>query len=85
MPVQEQFGGIPSMRERSLTRVIGRIDRLLVRGAASSATFTRWRFIIFVTGLLCTITLYKMARYQSGNGSLIAFVSLFVVVASYHN
>lgn len=85
MPVQEQSDGIPSMRERSLTRVIGRIDRLLVRGAASSATFTRWRFIIFVTGLLCTITLYKMARYQSGNGSLIAFVSLFVVVASYHN
>src|SRR5262245_1801693 len=85
MPVPEQSGGIPSTRERSLTRVIRRIDRLLVRGAASSATFTRWRFILFVTGLLCTITLYKMAWYQIGNGSLIAFVGLFLIVASYHN
>jgi hypothetical protein len=35
--------------------------------------------------LLCTITLYKMAWYQTGNGSLIAFVGIFLVVASYHN
>jgi uncharacterized membrane protein len=85
MPLPQQSGSMPSARERSLTRVIRRIDRLLVRGAASSAMFTRWRFILFVTGLLCTITLYKMAWYQIGNGSLIAFVGLFLIVASYHN
>ena len=85
MSVPKQSDSVLSTRERLLTRVIGRIDRLLNRGAASSATFTRWRFILFVTGLLCTITLYKMAWYQTGNGSLIAFVGLFLVVASYHN
>ena len=85
MPVPEQSGSIPSTRERSLARVIGRLERLLARGTTSSAAFTRWRFVLFVTGLLCTITLYKMDWYQTGNGSLIAFVGLFLVVASYHN
>jgi MutS-like protein len=85
MSVPEQSGIIPSTRDRLLTRVISRIDRLLARGTASSATFTRWRFVLFITALLCTITLFKMAWYQTGNGSLIAFVGLFLVVASYHN
>jgi len=85
MPAHEQSDNIPSTRERSLTRVIGRIDRLLTRGTAASAIFTRWRFILFVAGLLCTITLYKMDWYRTGNGSFIAFVALFVIVASYHN
>jgi hypothetical protein len=76
---------VSSTKDRSLARVIGRIDRLLARGNASSATFTRWRLVLFIAGLLCTITLYKMAWYQTGNGSLIAFVGLFLVVAIYHN
>ena len=85
MSFPKQPGNISRTRDRSLTRLIGAIDRLLDRATASSAVFTRWRLVLFITGLLCTIALYKMAWYQAGNGSLVTFVGIFLVVASYHN
>ncbi|HEY7531280.1 MAG TPA: MutS family DNA mismatch repair protein [Nitrospiraceae bacterium] len=85
MPATERLTSIPSVKERSLTRLSGRLDRLLARATTASAGFTRWRLALFVTGLACTIALYKLAQYQAGNASLIAFVGLFLVVATYHN
>lgn len=85
MSFPEPPGNISPTKDRSLARLIGGIDRFLDRATASSAVFTRWRLVLFITGLLCTIALYKMAWYQAGNGSLITFIGIFLVVASYHN
>lgn len=46
---------------------------------------TRWRLALFLVGLLCTVTLYKLAWYQAGNLALAGFIAVFVVVAAYHN
>ncbi|HBH80109.1 MAG TPA: hypothetical protein DDY39_09810, partial [Nitrospira sp.] len=47
--------------------------------------FTRWRLAIFLAGLICTVTLYKLNWYQSGNLSLALFLAIFIAVAAYHN
>lgn len=57
---------------------------MLVKGHRASATLTRWRLILFVTALLCTITLYRLGWYQAGNLSLGSFLAFFLLVASYH-
>lgn len=65
--------------------IIRRADRLITQGTKTSALFTQWRLAIFVVGLLCTVTLYKLDWYHSGNSSLALFLAIFVTVAAYHN
>ncbi|MBX3307510.1 MAG: hypothetical protein KF751_15815, partial [Nitrospira sp.] len=57
-------------RTTQIERIISRTDRLIVQGSKTSALFTRWRLVIFLAGLICTVTLYKLNWYQSGNLSL---------------
>lgn len=72
------------LREQALQRLLRRTDRLLQNGLRASATFTRWRLVLFVTALLCTITLYRLSWYQAGNLSLGSFLAFFLILASYH-
>jgi hypothetical protein len=65
--------------------LIRRADRLLSRGTKASARITRWRLVLFLVGLACTVTLYKLDRFSAGNGALVLFIVLFVAVAAYHN
>lgn len=73
------------LRASHLERLLSRAARLLTRGTEASARITRWRLILFLTGLASTVTLYKLDRYQSGNLALVLFVALFIAVAAYHN
>jgi hypothetical protein len=72
-------------REPQLERLLRRFAALISAGQRVSSTFTRWRLILFVTALICSITLYRMAWFQAGNWSLAVFVAVFLVVAGYHN
>lgn len=72
-------------RSLQLERIIRRTDRLTERGTRLSASFTRWRLIIFLIGLGCTVALYKLDWYNSGNLSLALFLAIFIAVAAYHN
>ena len=75
----------PVTKGHSLTRLVEKLDRVIALATASSSALTRWRLILFIVGAICTIALYKMGWYQAGNGALIAFVGLFLIVAGYHN
>ena len=75
----------PQHRENSLLRLIARIDRLLDRATRTSARFTRGRLAIFLTGAVASVTLFQQRWYQAGNGTLVAFLAFFVVVARYHS
>ena len=81
---QNQHHTKAPVREQTLQRLLRRTDRLLQTGLRTSATFTRWRVVLFVTALLCTITLYRLGWYQTGNLTLGGFLALFLIVASYH-
>ncbi|MDF0651584.1 MAG: MutS family DNA mismatch repair protein [Nitrospira sp.] len=74
-----------SSRIAQLETIIRRTDHLISQGIRTSATFTRWRLAIFLTGLVGTVTLYKLNWYHSGNLALGAFLTIFVTVAAYHN
>ena len=73
------------VRARQLQQLIGRIERLIARGAAASSRFTTYRLAIFIAGTLSSITLFRSGQYHTGNIVLAAFVILFFIVASYHN
>lgn len=75
----------PFTKTQTLTRLTVKLDRLISLATASSSALTRWRLILFIVGAICTIAFYKMGWYQAGNGALIAFVAVFLVVAAYHN
>jgi hypothetical protein len=75
----------PVTKTHSLTRLVAKLDRLITLATASSSAFTRWRLSLFIVGAICTVTLYKMGWYRTGNGALTAFVGLFLIVAGYHN
>ncbi len=62
-----------------------RADRLIAHGTDASTMLTRWRLAIFLVGLVCTVTLYKLDWYHSGNLSLALFLAVFIAVAAYHN
>ena len=72
-------------RSVQLERILRRTDRLIERGTGISASFTRWRLIIFLIGLVCTVALYKLDWYNSGNLSLALFLAIFIAIAAYHN
>ena len=72
-------------RTTQIETIIKRADRLIAHGTRTSALFTRWRLTIFLIGLICTVTLYKLNWYQSGNLSLALFLATFVTVAAYHS
>ncbi len=72
-------------RLSKLTSLLERIDRRIAHGVHASATLTRWRLVLFLAGLVCTVTLYKLGWYNSGNLALAGFVALFIAVAAYHN
>lgn len=72
-------------RSTRLETIIRRTDRLIALGTKTSALFTRWRLAIFLIGLICTVTLYKLDWYHSGNLSLALFLITFIAVAAYHN
>jgi hypothetical protein len=72
-------------RAAQLQRLLVRIDRLIQRGTDTSSRFTRWRLVIFLAGLGCSIALYKSGWYTTGNSALAGFAGLFIAVAAYHN
>jgi hypothetical protein len=72
-------------RENSLLRLTARIDRLLNRATRTSGQFTRWRLAIFLAGAVASVTLFQQRWFQLGNGTLVAFLTLFSVVARYHS
>ena len=72
-------------RTAQLPRLIGRIERLIERGADASSRFTKARLAIFTAGLLCSVTLFRSGWYQTGNVTLAGFIIIFAVVAAYHN
>jgi hypothetical protein len=72
-------------RERSLTRLLRRAERLEARGSCVSERFTSWRFAIFFGGLLGSILLHKLGWTILGNAALATFFILFLIVAWYHN
>ncbi|MBM4126423.1 MAG: hypothetical protein FJ247_03610 [Nitrospira sp.] len=76
---------LPAARAAQFQRVLVRIDRLIQRGTNTSSRFTAWRLGIFLTGLACSIALYKSEWYTAGNSALVAFAGLFIAVAAYHN
>ncbi len=75
---------VPS-RSAQLERLLSRIDGLIGRGTDGSTRLTKWRLIIFVSGLLCTVALFRSGWYRSGNWALAGFVAVFLVVAAYHS
>lgn len=75
---------VPS-RSTQLQKLLSKTDRLIGRGTDMSARLTKWRLIIFVSGLLCTVALFRSGWYQSGNLTLAFFFALFLAVAAYHN
>ena len=75
----------PMTKAHALTRLSAKLDRVIALATASSSAITRWRLILFIVGAICTIALYKMGWYQTGNGTLIVFIALFLTVAVYHN
>lgn len=72
-------------REQALTRLLRRGKRLHRQGTGASASFSRWRLILFLIGLLTTISLYRLEQYSAGNWSTALFLIGFVIVAAYHN
>jgi hypothetical protein len=72
-------------RDASLKRTLARTERLLAKGTKASTGLTRWRLTLFLVGLLCTVTLYKLGWYQRGNIVLTGFVAAFLAVAAYHS
>ena len=72
-------------RATQLQRIISRIERLTQRGTETSSRFTTWRLAIFLTGLGCIILFYKSGWYGLGNSALAGFITLFIIVAAYHN
>jgi len=84
--VQTHRPSTPSLdREQTLTRLLRRGERLHGQGTAASASFSRWRLILFLIGLLTTISLYRLEQYSAGNWSTALFLIGFVIVAAYHN
>ncbi|SPP63217.1 MutS family DNA mismatch repair protein [Nitrospira lenta] len=72
-------------REHTLTRLLQRGERLHRRGTQASTRFSRWRGVLFLVGLLITVTLYRLEQYDAGNWSLLLFVIGFLTIAAYHN
>jgi len=75
----------PLPKAHALTGLVAKLDRVIALATASSSALTRWRLVLFIVGAVCTVALYKMGWFQAGNGTLIAFVVLFLIVAAYHN
>nr|MBI3613107.1 hypothetical protein [Nitrospirota bacterium] len=72
-------------RERSLHRLLRRADRLLTLAERTSASFSRWRLALFLTGAAASVLAYKQEAYHLGNGLLGLFLAIFLIVARYHN
>ncbi|BFU95866.1 MAG: putative DNA mismatch repair protein, MutS family [Nitrospira sp.] len=72
-------------RAVQLQRLLGSVERLIARGTKTSSAYTTWRLAIFLTGLICTVALYKTEWYRTGNLALGGFVVLFALIASYHS
>ena len=72
-------------RAAQLLRLLTRLERLAERGSNASDRLTKWRLAIFVSGLLCAVTLFKSGWYTSGNLTVAGFVIVFLIVAAYHN
>ena len=84
--VQTARPSVPLLdREHTLTRLLRRGDRLHRLGTGASASFSRWRLILFLIGLLTTVGLYRLGQYSEGNWSTALFLIGFVIVAAYHN
>mgnify|MGYP001582203587 FL=1 len=75
----------PLSKAHALTRLVEKLDRMIALATSTSSRITRWRLILFIVGAICTVALYKTGWYQAGNGALIAFATLFLIVAVYHN
>lgn len=72
-------------RTIQLHTIVRRIDRLISQGTKASVQLTRCRLAIFLIGFVCTVTLYKLDWYHSGNLALGLFFAVFIAIAAYHN
>lgn len=72
-------------REHTLTRLLQRGERLHRRGTQASTQLSRWRGVLFLIGLLITVSLYRLEHYDAGNWSLLLFFIGFLTIAAYHN
>lgn len=72
-------------KERTLARLIARIDRSLERAVQTSSGFSRWRMIIFIVGILSSVAVFRLEWYNAGNTLVALFVLTFLTVASYHS
>ena len=78
-------GHTTTKREHTLTRLLQRGERLHRRGTQASTQFSRWRGVLFLIGLLITVSLYRLEHYDAGNWSLLLFFIGFLTIAAYHN
>ncbi|HSN05427.1 MAG TPA: MutS family DNA mismatch repair protein [Nitrospira sp.] len=78
-------GHAPLQRERTLTCLLRRGERLHQQGTQTSARLSRWRGVLFLIGLLVTVSLYRLGEYEAGNWSLVLFLIGFLTIAAYHN
>ena len=84
--VQTARPSVPLLdREQTLVRFLRRGDRLLRLGTGASASFSRWRLVLFLIGFVTTVGLYRLEHYSAGNWSTALFLIGFVIVAAYHN
>lgn len=81
----DRLSSLSTERDRSLMRLLRRGERLQRKGTRASASFSRWRLVLFLTGLLTIISLYRLGDYSAGNWSTALFLIGFVIVAAYHN
>lgn len=76
---------ITARREHTLTRLLRRGKTRRQQGTSASTQFSRWRGVLFLVGLLITVSLYRLERYDAGNWSLLLFFLGFLAIAAYHN
>ncbi len=74
-----------SPTSRRLTRLVALADRRLAEAEKLSARYSRWRLLLFLTAAVAAVASFKLGWFMLGNGVVAAFVTLFVIVASYHN
>lgn len=72
-------------RTRTLERALARADRQLARGAHRSQQMTYARLALALTSAAIIIVLFRMEQYVAGNLAVAAAISLFLLVAHYHN
>lgn len=77
----------PTTRDRThtLERAMARADRRLAQGAQRSQRITYARLALVVLGATISVLCFRAEQYVAGNSAVAVTLSLFVLVAHYHN